>query len=758
MRGKGRFVADVSLPHEVHMCVVRSIYPHARILSVDLEEARRLPGVVMAFSAWDIRDALSPIPIRVDGSESLDAFRQYPLASVRVRYVGEPVAVVLAESRYAAEDGAEAVGVVYEPLEPVRDVWQALLPEAPRLYEGRPDNIASIQRLGRGRNPEEVFPECDVVLRERFAIQRHTGIPLETRGLIADYDRLNARLTIWGTTKVPYFNRGVLARMLGMPEDRIRLIETRVGGGFGVRGEFYPEDFLVPYASKLLGRPVKWIEDRQEHFLAANHSRQQDWEVTVGAAGDGRILAIKAEVTADMGAYLRTHGTIVPTFSGVNFIGPYHVPSYECLVRCVFTNKTPAGTYRAPGRYEANFVRERLLDMLAAKIGMDRAEIRLRNLIGPEAMPYDMGMEALNERMIYDSGDYPRSLRNVLEGLDWSGFPAKKAAARQGGRFIGIGVAPFVEKTGLGPFESAVMRLDGSGKVILATGLTDLGQKQATSLAQICAEVLGLGLDDFIVVHGDTEAVLSGVGTFASRGAVMGGSSAYLAAQKLRQKLLEAAAGQLDVPPEMLDLAEGHVFVREAPGRKVSFRELAVTEGADLQVEAQFRSERMAYAHGTHGAVVEVDPEVGTVKVLRYVVDCDIGRIINPTISEGQLVGGAAQGIGGALLEALIYEDAQPRVTSFMDYLLPLATELPTIEVHITENSPSPLNPLGVKGVGECGIAAAAGAIANAVADALEEFGVQPRELPLDPERVLSLMQAGHEANRATRPDPKEAD
>lgn len=740
--GKGQFIADVSLPNEAHMCVVRSIYPHARVLSVDMEEARRMPGVLMAFSAQDIRDALSPIPIRVEAREELNAFLQYPLALDRVRYVGEPLAVVLAETRYAAEDAAEAVRVDYDALEPVNDVSQAILPETPRLHESSPDNVAATYSLARGRDAEEVFPECDVVLTERLAVQRHTGIPLETRGLIADYDHAGDRLTVWGATKVPHFNRGVLARMLAMPDDRIRMIETDVGGGFGIRGEFYPEDFLVPYASKLLRRPVKWIEDRQEHFVAANHSRQQEWEVKIGANRDGRVLAVKAELTADMGAYLRTHGTVVPLLAASMLIGPYDIPSYECEVRCVFTNKTPTGTYRAPGRFEANFVRERLLDMLAGELDMDRAEIRLRNLIDPQAVPYEVGIEALGERITYDSGDYPRSLRNVLERLDWSGFPAQKSAAREEGRFIGAGIAPFVEKTGLGPFESTVMRLDGSGKVTLATGLTDLGQKQATTLAQICAGVLGLSLNDFTVVHGDTDAVAYGVGTFASRGAVMGGSSAYLAAQQLREKLIGAAATLLEAPPEGLDLTEGHVFVRDEPARTVSFGEIADREGGELRVEAQFRSDHMTYAHGTHGAVVEVDPQVGTVKVLRYVVDCDIGRIINPANTRGQLVGAAAQGLGGALFEALVYEDGQPRVTSFMDYLLPLATELPAIEAQASENSPSPHNPLGAKGVGECGIAAAGGAIANAVADALSEFGVQPRELPLDPDRLLSLIES----------------
>lgn len=752
--GQARFVADVSLPGELHMCVVRSIYPHARIVSVDVKEALRIPGVVLAFSARDVRSKLQPIPIRLGVREGLDPFLQYPLAIDRVRYVGEPVAVVIGETRYAAEDGADAVRVTYDPLDPVSSVHEALKPDAPRLFEGRPDNIAYTYRLTAGRDPEDVFPECDVVVRERFVVQRHTGVPMETRGLIADYDQHRGHLKIWGATKVPHFNRGILARTFGLAEDRVHLTETHVGGGFGIRGELYPEDFLAPLASQMTGRPVKWIEDRREHLLAANHSRQQEWEVTIGATRDGRILAVKGQVTADMGGYLRTHGATVPSVSGSMLMGPYRIPNYDCQVRCVVTNKTPTGTYRAPGRYEANFARERMLDIVAAKLGMDRAELRRRNLVRPDEMPYDTGIQLLEEPLVYDSGDFLASLQRVLARVDWEGFPARKAAARREGRFIGIGVAPFVEKTGLGPFESTVMRLEATGKVVIASGVSDLGQRHETTLGQICGEVLGLGVDDFTVIHGDTDAVPSGIGTFGSRGAVMAGNSALLAAQKLRERILRSASRILAVPEADLDLAGGRVVHRADASRGISFGELVRlsrssggTSAEDgFQVKADFQIDRMTYAGGTHAAEVEVDPETGVVKILRYLVDCDAGRVINPSIVQGQLIGGAVQGIGGALFEEFRYsEDGQPLVTTFMDYLVPLATDVPDIEAEAREDTPSPLNPLGVKGVGEGGIASAGAAIANAVADALAEFGVQPRRLPITPQRLLTLLKEGRE-------------
>ncbi|MFQ5878624.1 MAG: xanthine dehydrogenase family protein molybdopterin-binding subunit [Dehalococcoidia bacterium] len=736
--GRGRYVADIYRPGELHMAVVRSIYPHARLEAVDIGPALGVAGVVAAFSAKNIGSYLRPIPIRRGFRPGLEHFLQYPLARDRVRYVGEPVAIVLAESCYAAQDGVEQVRVSYDPLPPIANVDDALADGAAQLFDDRSNRVSQYV-LSTG-DVDQALREADVIIEDEFRVHRHTAAPLETRGLVAEFDPEKEALTVWGATKKPHENRAILASLLGMPESKIHLIETDVGGGFGVRGEFYPEDFLVPLAAILSGRPVRWIEDRWEHMLAANHSREQHWRVAVGARRDGTIVGIRAVLFADMGAYMRTHGTLVPFLSGAMLLGPYKIPHYRCEVNCVLTNKTPIGTYRAPGRYEANFVRERLLDMLALRLEMDRMKLRFRNLIPPEEMPYDVGLSVNEEQVIYDSGDYPALLRTLLKAVDYESFHDRKAAARKEGRFIGLGIAPFVEKSGLGPFECARVHIASDGRVSVYTGAASLGQGHETTLSQICGEVLQLSPEMIAVVHGDTDAIASGIGTFASRGAVMAGSAVWLAAQELKSKLLEAAAGTMDLPPEDLDLAGGAVRVKSHPERRIDFEGLAASLSG-MEISAEFQAKAEAYPYGASAAIVEVDPEVGTVGVQRFIVACDVGRMINPTIVRGQLIGGLVQGIGGTLLEELAYSnDAQPLATSFMDYLLPTSTDVPDVEVIIREDWPTPLNPLGVKGVGEVGIAAVGAAIANAVADALSEFDPHLTELPLKPDRVVSLI------------------
>ncbi len=752
--GDAHFVGDIHLYKEAQMCVVRSLLPHARIESIDLTRARQMPGVLLAFSAADCPSPLSKITVRSKSPPGLEPFLQYPLATDRARYVGEPVAVIVAESRYLAEDAADAVEIDYDPLPPLAGIEASLSEGASTIHDGTTGNVASVREFDVGDDPSDVLKSCDVVFTERLTSQRGTASPMETRGLLADYDHSRGFFTLWGATKAPYYNRRVLARALELPEHRVRLVETHVGGGFGSRGELYPEDYLVAFASKELRRPVKWIEDRREHLTAANHSRQQEWEITIGATSDGVIKAIHATMDTDIGAYVRTHGVRVPSISGGMLRGPYDIPSYYCSFRAVLTNKTPMGTYRSPGRYEANFVRERMIDLLAERLNMDRVDLRNRNLIRADQMPFDTGMVLDGERIVYDSGDYPASLQRVAESLKYSAAEQQKVAALESGRLLGIGLAPFVEHSGSGTFETATIRIDSTGKVVLATGLAEMGQKQETMLSQICASVLKVSPAEITVIHGDTDASPTGAGTYASRGAVMGGNAAYLAAQKLRERIIRVASHTLSCPPEDLEVAGGTVFPSGDEDRALTFSELFPfvdrpeigdeDEAEGLLINVRYRAEPGFWGYGTKGATVEIDPETGKVEVKRFVVHYDVGRIINPSLCEGQIVGGAAQGIGGALLESLEYsEDGQPLSASFMDYMLPQTTEVPRIECIITEDFPSPLNPLGVKGVGEAGIAAAGAAIGNAVADALSGVGETVRALPLTPARVLDLLHHG---------------
>lgn len=738
LTGRGTYVDDIRLPGMLHAVIVRSPHPYARIRSIEVERADQLPGVRLALVRFPHR--VAPIPIRLGAKPSLEPFLQRPLAQTRVRYVGEPVAVIVAEDPYTAEDAAELIGVDYEPLPAVTTADQALRDEAPVLHDGAKSNLADrlAQVVG---DPERALAGAEIRLRHRFTVQRHTGVPMETRGLVASYDAGTEVLTVWGPTKVVHFNRRVLADLLGYPIERIRFVEPDVGGGFGVRGEFYPEDFLIPYVSMLLGRPVKWIEDRREHLVATNHSRQQVHDVEIGATQDGRIVALVDRVTVDMGAYLRTHGVTVPELTAAMLPGPYRIADYRCEVLCVMTNKTPTGTYRSPGRFEANFVRERMVDLLAQALGIDPAEIRRRNLISPHAMPYAVGTQALGEPTIYDTGAYASTLDVALRAVGYDGLRARQAERRAAGHFTGIGLACFVEKSGPGPWEFARVELDGNGRAVVSSGAASLGQGIETVLAQICAQELGVSSDAVRVVHGDTSAVPEGIGAWGSRATVVGGSAVLLAARDVRAQLLDRAAQRLEASKADLVIEDGGVTVRGAPSRSVAFADLA---GRGIEATHVYQAAKMTYPYGAHAAVVEVDVETGRVELLDYAVAYDVGRAINPTLVEGQMTGGLAQGIGGAMLEELIYDaDGQPLSTTFMDYLMPTSMEMPRrLSVRILEETPTPLNPLGAKGAGEGGTAAPGAAVANAVADALGPLGIEVTALPLSPERILSALRA----------------
>jgi carbon-monoxide dehydrogenase large subunit len=742
LAGRGCFVDDVRAPGMLHAVIVRSPHAHARITRIDAAAAKAAPAVVSVILADDL-PAIGTIPIRLGAKPSLVPFLQPVLARDRVRYVGEPVALVIAADRYAAEDAADLLNVEYSALPVVVAAEGALSDEAPQLHEPAGTNLADRLEARTG-DAEGAMAAAPVRVGERFTIQRHSGVPMETRGVAATYDAALGLLTVWGPTKVPHFNRGVLARFLGWSEDRIRFIEPDVGGGFGVRGEFYPEDFLIPWAAVVLGRPVKWIEDRREHLVAANHSRQQVHEVEIGATLDGRITALIDRITVDMGAYLRTHGVSVPELTLAMLPGPYAVPNYHGVVRCVVTNKTPTGTYRSPGRFESNFVRERMMDLLAEATGLDPAEVRRRNFIPPPSMPCVTGTFALGEPIVYDTGAYASTLDAALDAVDYPRRRREQQHAAGHGRAatrrLGIGVACFVEKAGPGPWETARVAVDPDGRVTVYSGGASVGQGIETVLAQICAQELGAAYDDVTVKHGDTATIAAGIGAWGSRVTVVGGSAVLFAAREVKAMIVDRAAARFEAAQGDLMVENSRVWVKGAPGRSLAFREVAADGG--FEAAHKYEASKMTYPYGAHVAVVEINVETGVVNIDDYAIAYDVGRAVNPKLVEGQMVGGLAQGIGGALLEELAYaDDGQPLSGTFMDYLMPTVVEMPRrLTVRILEETPTPLNPLGVKGAGEGGTAGAGAAIANAVADALRPLGVKITDLPLSPDRISTLI------------------
>lgn len=733
----------------VHAAVLRSPVAHARIRRVDVSAARSHPGVLDVISFKDIA-GVDCIPMRLAFHPELMAALQRPLADDTVRYVGEPIAVAVAMNRYQAEDALELVDVDYESL-PALLVTDEAINSPTVLHAGVPDNVASrlVEAVG---NVDQALMQADHVLEAALSVQRHSGTPIETRGVVAEWDRASETLTVWGAAKVVHFNRTVLSRLLKLPESRIRLIEMEVGGAFGIRGEFYPEDYLIPFLARKLNRPICWIEDRAEHLVSANQSREQHHKVRVGVDNDGRILAFDDVFTNDMGAYIRTHGATVPNMTMAYLPGAYKIANYRCEALCVLTNKTPTGTYRSPGRYEATFVRERVLDLIARKLGLDPVEVRRRNFVAPEDMPYDVGTRAHGTPVVYDSGDYGAQLSAALERFGFADLRAECERLRAAGRAVGVGIGSYVEKSGLGPWEYARVTLDGSGLVSVYTGAADIGQGLETALAQIVADELSVDINDVRVIHGDTDVVPFGNGSFATRGAVMAGNSARGAAIAARQRLSELASHLLEADPDDLVFERGRVSVRGVPEKEVLFGDLihaaepgpALARGAKVGVseESYFRADVMTYPYGLHLAMVEVDRETGSIEILKYLIAYDVGRAINPMIVEGQIVGGFAQGIGGALLEEFSYgPDGQPLAASFMDYLLPTSAEVPIVDLLLTEDAPSLTNPMGIKGAGEGGTNAVGATLANAVCDALGDEAYIDA-LPLSPDRIWKLAAA----------------
>jgi CO/xanthine dehydrogenase Mo-binding subunit len=734
LTGQGRFAADISFPGQLHMRVVRSPVAHGKIRDIDAAKALAHASVHTVWTFADVAH-IPPIGFRLTGLKELEPYRQTALARHFVRYVGEPVAVVFADDAYAAEDAGELVELDIEPL-PVT----LLATEEPGVYERNLGTEPGIVRKGYG-DVEAAFRAAAHVVSLELSVGRHSGVPLETRGAIARYDEARDILEMHGAAKVPHWNRDQIAQMLGRPRDSVQLYEGHVGGGFGIRGELYPEDVLVCAAALKFKRPVKWIEDRREHLIAANHSRQQTHRVRAAVDGDGRILGIEDEFFHDNGAYMRTHAATVPDLAAAMLPGPYRVPAYRAVGHIRLTNKTPCGTYRAPGRFESSFVRERLLDAIAAKISVDKIEIRRRNLIAKSAMPYALGLDTLGTHIVYDSGDYAGLLDKALAAADWQSLQRGLEQRRKRGEKVGAGVAIFVEKSGLGPFDTVRIEVANDGAVEVITGVASLGQGVETAMAQICADALGIDYARVHVVHGQTDRIGKGMGAFASRVTVMCGEATRLAAVKLRDKALAHAAELMQTRASDLDIVNGEI-VRNGGGPSMPLAALAGALPEGLSAEDTFESAHMVYPYGVHVAVVRVDADTGGVAVERYVIAYDVGRAVNPMLIEGQIAGGLAQGLGGALWEEFLYDEAgEPLAVTFADYLMPTAREVPTAQIIVTEDAPSPLNPLGLKGAGEGGANPVGAAIASAIDEAIGMPGAVTR-LPVTPQRLRALLDA----------------
>jgi CO/xanthine dehydrogenase Mo-binding subunit len=734
LTGRGRFVDDINFPSQLHMRIVRSEHAHGDILSVDAEAALAMPGVIAVWTGEDIRD-LPPIDFRDPAAEALKPYRQPALARGRVRYVGEPVAAVFAEHAYLAEDAASVVTLEVEALPPLLSAA-----DNPREFAAGLSTEPVTLRNSYG-DLDAAFAAAAHVIELELSIGRHSGVPLETRGALARYDRDRDVLELYGAAKVPHRTRDNLARILGRAPTSVHLKEGHTGGGFGIRGELYPEDVLVSVAALKFSRPVKWIEDRREHLMAANHSREQRHRVRAAVDAEGRVLALDNEFFHSQGAYVRTHGARVPDLTSSMVPGPYRVPAYRSTAHFRLTNKTPAATYRAPGRFEGTFVRERLMDAIAAKLGIDRIEVRRRNLIGAEEMPFARAMTALGTDLVYDSGDYADLLDKALARFGWDKARADCERRRAKGEPVGLGVTCFVEKTGLGPKDTVRISVAPSGAVEVLTGGASLGQGFETTMAQICAEALGVDYAKITVVHGQTDLIADGIGAHASRATVVTGSATHVAAEMVRAKALETAAELLQAPVSLLTISDGVVKRTDRDtGPSIALAEIAARHGpGGLSAEGTFRTDHMTYPYGVHAAQLRIDRDTGEVTIERFLVAYDVGRAVNPMMIEGQIAGGLAQGLGGALYEEFLYADSgAPLSVTFADYLIPTSCEVPSVDMLLTEDAPSPLNPLGIKGAGEAGVTAVGATIASAIDDAIgAPFAVT--SLPVTPHALLGL-------------------
>ncbi|MCL6648348.1 MAG: molybdopterin-dependent oxidoreductase [Chloroflexi bacterium] len=758
--GRATYTDDLQLPGMLYAAFLRSPHAHARIRAIDVEKAKALPGVVAVYTGADLKGKVGNIACAwLIPDSDLKLPPHPPLAIDRVRYVGDAVAVVVANDRYVARDALDLIEVDYEVLPAVAHVEKAVESGAPQLHDEAPGNVAFRWKVGGG-DVDKAFAEAEVVVRERIVQQRLIPNAMETRGCVASWNPGTEELTIWMTSQNPHIHRVLMSGDLGVPEHKLRIIAPEVGGGFGSKIPHYPEESVVAFCSMQLGRPVKWQEDRRENYLATTHGRDHVQEVAICGKRDGTITGIRARVLAGLGAYLSTAAPGVPTILfGLMLSGAYRIPNISCETIGVLTNTTPVDAYRGAGRPEATFIVERMVDRFAQEIGMDPVEVRRKNFIPADAFPYTAATG-----LVYDSGNYQAALDQALAILDYPRARAEQQRLRSEGKYLGIGFSTYVELCGLGPsgvagavgfqgglWENAVVRVHPTGKVTVFTGASPHGQGEETTFAQIVASELGIPLDDIEVVHGDTSRIPMGWGTYGSRTTAVGGSAVALAARKVREKAKKIAAHLLEVGEEDVEFQDGTFFVRGARDRAKTIQDVTLQAylawnlppGVEpgLEESSYYDPKNFTYPFGAHIAVVEVDAETGRVMLRRYIAVDDCGNVINPMIVDGQVHGGIAQGIGQALLEEAVYsEDGQLLTGSMMDYVVPRVGDLPTFELGRTV-TPAPDNPIGAKGVGETGTIAASAAIVNAVCDALAPLGIKHFDMPASPEKIWRLIQ-----------------
>jgi aerobic carbon-monoxide dehydrogenase large subunit len=736
VRGRGQYVDDLRPDGLLHAVILRSSVAHGRIRSIDTSAALALEGVHAVITAKDMPGGPPKIAMRLQPLPEFKPFEQSVIAEGKVRYVGEPIAVVLATSVAIGEDALEHIAVDIAPLPVVTDC-EASAKDDRLLFEEHGTN-RSMTFTAECGDADVAFATAPYVRREKFRTGRHYGLTMEPRGVMAEWDAATGRLTVSGAAKVPFFNRRILAGQIGLPVDAIEMIENDVGGGFGARGEFYPEDFLIPFAARHVGRPVKWIEDRRENLMAMNHARQAEVDVEIACTRDGTILALRGHAHVDMGAYMRTNGAVGARNIAQFMSGPYRIANVRLQSSLWMTNKTPVGTYRGPGRFETDFFRERLLDMVAKDLRIDRVEFRRRNLIPASDMPYRMPtITPFESKDEIDSGDYRLSLDRCLEEFRWAD-KAKLQGRLIDGRYHGLAIGCFIEGGAAGPKETARLEVNPDGSVAVFIGSSAVGQGVETVFAQIAADALEIPMDRISGVHhGSTAYVSDGYGAYHSRSVVMGGSALLDATRNLHDLIRATAAKRFGRAPSDIKISEDKIT---GPGGTSA----CFADFAGLTAEGIFLNKKHTYTYGAHAAHVTVDAKIGQVAIVDYVTVVDCGRIINPMTVRGQVIGSLVQGLGGAMLEDLRYDDQGQFLTgSLADYLLPTASDFPNLRTVVTDMFPSPINPLGAKGAGEGGIISAGGIMANAVANALGAFGVEPRELPLTPQRIWEMVQSG---------------
>ncbi len=744
--GAGLYTGDIRLEGVLHMAVVRSPYGHAKILGIDKSEAEALDGVVAVLTAEDINPHVAhPFP-NFPMSEAYTVRRspeRYPLAADRVRHMGDPVAVVLAEDRYVAADAAELVVVDYEPLPVVIDPEAALADDAPLIYESWGSNVGF--RWQAGVDVDPIFAKADHVVECRVAHQRLIANAMEPRAVLADYDTATDSLTIWAATQTPHGLRDSIAGMLSLPKEQIRVIMPEVGGGFGIKASFYPEDVLVPLLARQYQRPVKWAATRSEDYLSSVQGRGQIDTVRLAADAEGRVQAVDLNIVTDCGAYYGHIIPVIPTLTTMMVVGVYAIPAVRSQVVGVVTNKQASEPYRGAGRPEGVFAIERAMNVLAAEMGLDPVELRRRNVIPPDAFPYKTPTGAT-----YDSGQYQQALEKGVDLIDYQALRDEQARRRQaGGKLIGIGVACYIEVCGPGPFETGIVSMDDQGKVTVLSGTAPNGQGHQTAWAQIAADVLQVPPENITVKYGDTAIVPRGVGTFGSRSAALGGSAVFINAETVRDRAKQIAGQLLEASAEDITLENGRFQVVGAPDHSLTWSEIARAAHSEelppdlqggLNGDKDFQPKGGLFPFGTHLCVVEIDPETGHIEIVRYLTVDDCGKVINPMLVAGQVHGGIAQGAGQALLEGAHYDELGTLVTgTLLDYTLPRADNFPSFETHRTE-TPTPLNPLGVKGIGEAGTTGAIPAVVNAVVDALSHLGVRNLDMPITAEKVWQVL------------------